>query len=232
MPTGTNPPSSSCTEPPQKRLLNHTTQETWSINNNGLNWKLEQWRNDALITHEYARQQMKDRIKTTFKPFKKGEKVWLEEMNLKLEYNKKITTKWEGPFAITEVLEPVNYRLKLPENWRITNNFHAVLLTPYTENTTHRENYTWPPPDIVDGEPEWEIECIMGHKGKKNRHYHIKWRGYDEMSWEPEENLRHSRELINDYWKRKKTGSQDWWGHIATYWTRSCNSLKAEDVPP
>src|SRR6266702_2228626 len=36
---------------------------------------LQQWRNDALIAHEYARQQMKERIKTTFTPFTLGQRV-------------------------------------------------------------------------------------------------------------------------------------------------------------
>jgi hypothetical protein len=180
---------------------NTTDQQRWT--------QLEQWRNDALLAHEYARQRMKERIKSTFRPFKKGEKVWLEGTNLKLGYNKKITTKRQGPFQITEVLGPVNYRLKLPEKWKITNNFHATLLTPYTENAVHGENYTRPSPDIIEGEPEWEIERVMGHRGKKNRHYHVKWRGYDEMTWEPEDNLRNSRESIDDYWKRKKTKSRD-----------------------
>jgi hypothetical protein len=171
--------------------------------------QLEQWRSDALLAHEYAQQRMKKHIKSTFQPYRKGEKVWLEGTNLKLGYNKKITTKREGPFEITEVLGPVNYRLKLPQKWKIVNNFHATLLTPYTENSTHGENYTRPAPDIIDGEPEWEIERITGHRGKKNRHYHVKWRGYDEMTWEPEENLRHSRESIDDYWKRKKNKSRD-----------------------
>jgi len=40
------------------------------------------------------------------------------QRNLSLSYNKKITTKREGPFLITEVLGPVNYRLKLPDKWK------------------------------------------------------------------------------------------------------------------
>jgi len=166
--------------------------------------QLSQWRNDALLAHEYARQKMKEKIKSTFKPFKKGDKVWLEGTNLKLGYNKKITTKREGPFTITEVLGPVNYRLKLPDKWRMRNIFHAVLLTPYEENGIYGENFPQPSPDVIDGEREWEIERIIGHKGSKNRQYHVKWKGYDEMSWEPEKNLQRSRESIDDYWKRKK----------------------------
>ena len=89
------------------------------------------------------------------------------------------------------------------------NNFHAHLLTPYTENKIHRENYTWPPPDIIDGEEEWKIEQIVEHKGKKNWQYHIKWWGYDEMTWEPEDNLCNSGESINNYWKRKNGKSHN-----------------------
>ena len=171
--------------------------------------QLEQWRGDALLAHEYARQKMKNKIKSTFIPFKKGDKVWLEGTNLKLGYNKKITTKREGPFAITEVLGPVNYALKLPLKWTMRNNFHAVLLTPYVENTIHGENYPRPPPDIIDGEQEWEVERIIGHKGTTNRQYQVKWRGYDEMTWEPEENLEHSKGSIEDYWKRKTKKSRN-----------------------
>ena len=57
-----------------------------------------------------------------------------------------------------EVLGPVNYHLKLFQKWQITNNFHACLLTPYKENATHRENFPQPPPDLINGQEEWEIE--------------------------------------------------------------------------
>ena len=99
--------------------------------------QVNKWRNEALLAHKYARQKMKEKIKSTYKPFTKGQKVWLEGTNLKLDYNKKITTKTEGPFMITEVLGPVNYQLKLPPRWRIHNVFHASLLTLYTEMCVH-----------------------------------------------------------------------------------------------
>jgi len=73
--------------------------------------QLDQWQKDAEIAHEYARQQMHDRIKAMYEPFMKGQQVWLNGRNLSLSYNKKITTKREGPFEILEVLSPVNYRL-------------------------------------------------------------------------------------------------------------------------
>jgi len=60
-------------------------------------------------------------IRASYQPFTKGQKVWLEGQNLSLSYNKKIMTKREGPFLITEVLGPVNYRLKLLDKWKQRN---------------------------------------------------------------------------------------------------------------
>ena len=80
--------------------------------------------------------------------------------NLSIPYNKKITTKCEGPFRIVEKLLPVTYQLELLKKWNITDTFHATLLTPYKENI-HSPNYVQPPPDLIDGEEEWEVEHII-----------------------------------------------------------------------
>jgi hypothetical protein len=39
--------------------------------------------------------------------------------------------------------------------------FHVNLLTRYRETDTHGPNYTRPTPEIIDGEPEWEVEKII-----------------------------------------------------------------------
>jgi hypothetical protein len=180
--------------------------------------QLNQWRKDAIIAHEYARERMKTRINESYTPFSKNDKVWLEGRNLKLNYNKKITTKREGPFVITEVLGPLNYRLKLPPKWKTYNTFHASLLTPYVENRTHGPNYPQPHPDIVNDKPEWEVERILRHKGTKNISYQVKWKGYEETTMEPEENLEHAPDVIADYWKRiaiKKTPKSKIQSHVS-----------------
>jgi hypothetical protein len=78
--------------------------------------------------------------------------------------------------------------------------FHANLLTPYKKMELHGPNFTRPPPDLIDGEPEYEVENILdaqprgrGHK----MHFLVKWKGYptSDNSWEPKENL-HADELI------------------------------------
>jgi len=147
---------------------------------------------------------MHDKIKATYKPLIKGQQVWLNGRNLSLFYNKKITTKREGPFEILEVISLVNYRLQLPAKWKLYDTFHASLLTPYKENDVHGLNYMRPPPDLIDGEEEWEIERIIRHSGTKNCRYQVKWKGFQEYTWEPEENLEHAPEVLADYWKRQK----------------------------
>lgn len=122
---------------------------------------LERIRQEALAAHQVAQQKILARIKSNFKPFSLGQKVWLDSKNLNLGYNKKIKAKREGPFVIKEVLGPVTYRLKLPEHWKrvkLHDVFHANLLMPYIETEVHGPNKTRPSPDI---EGMLEVERIL-----------------------------------------------------------------------
>jgi len=170
--------------------------------------ELQQVRDEALATHELARQRMLKHATRKFKPFKKGDKVWLEGKNLKFGYpTKKLAPKREGPFPILEVLSPLVYKLKLPEQWRIHPVFHASLLTPYRENEEHGPNFTSSPPDIVDNEEEYEVEAILAHR-KQGRGYKflIKWEGYpsSENTWEPPSHFMPRGKAILDAYKKKK----------------------------
>ena len=90
--------------------------------------------------------------------------------------------------------------------------FHANLITPYKETAIHGPNYSWPPPDLVDGEEEFEVEQILDMKqmGRGHKtHYLVKWKGYptSDNSWEPEKNL-NADELIAEFkqsFRPKKT---------------------------
>ena len=148
---------------------------------------------------------MAEWIKSNFKPIQLGQKVWLEAQNLKRMYNKKITTKREGPFPISEVLGPITYRLALPNSWKIHDVFHANLLSPYKQNDVHGPTHPNPPPDLVEGIEEYEVDHIKKHRrfrGGKTR-YLVHWKGYDntEDTWEPEENLTSATETLQEYKK-------------------------------
>jgi hypothetical protein len=102
-----------------------------------------------------------------------------------------------------ETLSPVTYRLALPPTWHLHNAFHAALLSPYRETPAHGANYLAPAPELIDGEPEWEVEKILTSQkcGRKQElQYLVKWVGYPESNntWELVENLRAPR-LVKEF---------------------------------
>src|SRR6266567_477029 len=134
---------------------------------------------------------------------------WLKATNLTTTHpTSKLLPKWYGPFDITDVISNVVYKLKLPPQWKIHNVFHASLLSPYHETTTHGPNYHEPPPDVIDGEKEWEVEEIMGsrrYRHWKKLQYLIRWEGYSTAhdSWEPAEGI-HAPNLVRNFERQQK----------------------------
>ena len=55
-------------------------------------------------------------------------------------------------------------RIELPEQWQQHNVFHISLLSPFKETDAHGLAFVEPPPDLIDGEEEWEVEAIVGHQ--------------------------------------------------------------------
>jgi hypothetical protein len=93
----------------------------------------------------------------------------------------KLAPKHHGPFPIKQVLSPITYQLTLPGTWKIHDVFHVDLLTPYIETEFHGPNYMRPPPDLVQGTEEYEVEAILDSRRHGRGHkvqYLVKWKGY------------------------------------------------------
>jgi hypothetical protein len=63
--------------------------------------------------------------------------------------------------------------------------------------------YTQPPPDIIDGEEQYEVEAIINHKVDKHTNklsYLVKWLGYplSDATWEDESDV-HADDLVKKY---------------------------------
>src|SRR6266850_2434325 len=133
-----------------------------------------------------------------------GQRVWLDGKNLPLSYGTiKLAPRHYGPFTIDKVISLVAYHLELPAQWNIHPVFHASLLTPYIEMDSHGPNFSRPPPDLIKGENEYEVETIRKHRhfGKnKKLQYLLKWKGYpkSDNTWEPVEQL-HAPQLLKEY---------------------------------
>ena len=108
---------------------------------------LKKNREEALAAHELAWTCMIDWQRSSFIPFKLGDRVWLDTRNLKTNHHKKIGPKREGPFEIIKVIGPVTYQLRLPKTWKIHNVFHTMLLRQYKETEVYGANFNKPPPE-------------------------------------------------------------------------------------
>jgi hypothetical protein len=158
--------------------------------------RIHEMRSRATEAITKAQDIMRNKKGTNYKPYQERDRVWLEATNLKTTHpTAKLAPKQYGPFTIKKKVSDVVFQLELPHQWKIHNVFHASLLSPYVETELH--------PDIVEGDPEFKIEQIIGSRqiGKKRTlQYKIRWKGYSPVhdSWELTTQV-HTPELIKEF---------------------------------
>ena len=144
-------------------------------------------------------------LPTHFEPYQKGDKVWLEGRNLHTTHpSSKLAPRRYGPFPITHVVSCTSYQLKLPPQWELHDVFHTTLLTPYKETALNGQSYQEPAPDLINGQPEWEVESILRVRRRRNQlQFLVRWKGFSEAhdSWEPAKDV-HADELVEEFYKR------------------------------
>ena len=124
---------------------------------------------DAQAAHKLAQQRMKERITSKYTPWKVGDKVWLETTNLHMSRPKKLQMRRTSPFEVEEVISRTAFHLCIPSQWKIHPVFHTSPLTSYKETLEYGPNFLRPPPDLIDREEEYEVEAVLGHRGRPSR---------------------------------------------------------------
>jgi hypothetical protein len=85
---------------------------------------------------------------------------------------------------------------------RIHDVFHVDLLLPYKETDAYGSAFARPPPDLVEGEEEYEVESIhdMRKTRGRKRQYLVHWKGYpmSDDSWVNKEDM-NTPVLIQEY---------------------------------
>ena len=125
-----------------------------------------------------------------------GDRVYLrrrtKEFNIKSgNGSDKLEKLMLGAFRIKRKLENDNYELWLSENSRLHPVFHISLLKPMKNETNKNEDT-----EI------FEVEKITGKKKIKGRLcYRIKWKDYEEETWEPEKTL-NCHQLLEEFEER------------------------------
>jgi hypothetical protein len=136
--------------------------------------------------------------------FTQGDLVLLATKNLHFKTGvKKLHPKYVGPFKILRMIGSNAAELQLPVAYsRLHPVFHVSLLQPYKDGGSFTP--LPPPPDVVDGEPFYKVERILGHRSKRVgrrtiQEYLLQWLGYDSShnSWEPAAHL--TVDLLKDY---------------------------------
>ena len=144
-----------------------------------------------------------DRHRLKTPEYEIGQQVLLDNSNLAINQNsRKLAEKRSGPFKIEAKVGTHAYRISLPSQWKHVHPvFHVSKLEPYHEDPQN-PNHPRPPPDVVDDEPEWEVEEILDSKfvGKRLK-YFVKWLGWphSENSWQDESDLENAPDIVQDF---------------------------------
>ena len=137
--------------------------------------------------------------------YQTGDQVWLDGRNLKTYHpTAKLAAKCHGPFPIQRVLSPIDYQLTIPEQWETHDMFHVDLLTPYRETEFHGPNYNRPPPDLMGGEEQDEVEQVLDEHifGRwKKKQYLVKWKRCpnSDNQWLDAKDMENAQELIAEF---------------------------------
>ena len=101
---------------------------------------------------------------------------------------------------------PSAYRLKLPHGMRQLHPvFNVVKLSAAPEDPIlGRKLQALPPPIVIDGEKEWEVEEILNSRWHRRRfQFLVKWKGFsrEHNSWEVASDVK-ALDLVAEYYRK------------------------------
>ncbi|KAF8753430.1 hypothetical protein RHS01_06872 [Rhizoctonia solani] len=123
-----------------------------------------------------------------------------------IEFNPKLTEQRLGLFKVVKKISNRAYRLELPSTMRIHNVFYIGLLSKVKKDDkrafkkpTTTSHHRW--------EEEYKVEGITDAKERNGEwFFRVKWKGYrsEENTWEPQENLKNAKKILEKYKKEMK----------------------------
>ena len=122
-----------------------------------------------------------------------------------LEGYRKQQERFVGPYVVQKKVHPNAYKLAgLPPGVPPTQNVRFLL----KHNTSPDRFSSRPDPDastpqLIDGEYEWEVEDVVGHKDTRHgMKYLVKWKGFTRKQWLHEGQMEHAKQTLLDYRQR------------------------------
>ncbi len=129
--------------------------------------------------------------------------------------NKKLKSKFFGPFQVLHAVGKQAYKLELPTKWKIHDVFHVSLLEQDTTRKGQVDNKALPKPEKefeAGDNKEYEVKAIIdsavygqqiNNSQMPGLYYLVLWNGYleKENTWEPSLAVIHLRKLISTFHK-------------------------------
>ena len=159
-----------------------------------------------------------------------GTRVWLYLDRVKEGFAPKLAHKWHGPFRVLEVIDGHTCRLDVSGS-----GYGVYPLVHLSKLKMCKEGYDRPTVELVDperdrldfdeallppdsfelGEDVFEVEAVVDRRvvqprtrgSRRRTEYLIKWMGYDDPTWEREEDL-HCGGLLFDFEEKEKARSR------------------------
>ncbi|MCO5591188.1 hypothetical protein L7F22_045169 [Adiantum nelumboides] len=133
------------------------------------------------------------------------EKARLRKKKGKERLFPKLSMRYYGPFQITERINDVSFRLRLPDTWKIHNAFHVSLLKPFRGDVLD-DGEPDEQPEVEENEEILVPEQILAHKdtktkGKVRRRFLVKFKNYPALDakWMEEEDLADTPQIVKLY---------------------------------
>ncbi|MCO5595463.1 hypothetical protein L7F22_049506 [Adiantum nelumboides] len=133
------------------------------------------------------------------------EKARLRKKKGKERLYPKLSMRYYGPFQITEQINDVSFRLRLPDTWKIHNAFHVSLLKPFRGDVPDKGEPD-EQPEVEENEKILVPEQILAHKdtktkGKVRRRFLVKFKNYPALDakWMEEEDLADTPQIVKLY---------------------------------
>jgi len=148
-----------------------------------------------------------NRKRTPAPVYKPGDRVYLDASDIKTTRpSPKLSHRRLRPFKIEHQVGPLAYRLKLPHGMRQLHPvFNVMKLSAALEDPIlGRKPQAPPPPIIVDGEEEWEVEEILDSRWHWRRfQFLVKWKGFsrEHNSWEAASDVK-APDLVVEYYQK------------------------------
>ncbi|RYC55608.1 hypothetical protein CHU98_g10598 [Xylaria longipes] len=179
-------------------------------------------RQDAKLAMDFAAAQSKRQFDSKHRAleFSPGDKVLLrlhDGYHLPGKPHKKYSQQRAGPWTVKRRIGDLAYELDFPSHYQIHPVVSVAQLRPVRSDEDPFRR-SMPPPGPVEADQHsdsesdaegdiYEVEIILQHRPNRKRDgfdYLIKWKGWGHQHnrWQSEHDLRHSQDLVTEYWAR------------------------------